>query len=300
MRASHNKFDSESVAAKPPHQDLYFEDVPDFFAEKVTRLWRGYMAPLPQFRGSAIKQLDPVQMSFAGDQKQLHFLFAKLMCNPGEKPGLAHRAVQRRLVPDDGIFLTSYTLVVGLHTADITTNGYFVQFISGGLPQLWNVLPFPTEPGESLVFPFDCIVRFRSKRSGVYEPLVLIVMGFETHRVNRLARYPVLPPLDCTMFPRRDNLGQVGPCTGCNKKQSANKRSLCTVCQPELVCRSSSQASICCGVCRPNPHWHLEFKVKLVTDLPSLPSTASFVMLCGENTHLYLKMLDMPRAVAEV
>ena len=50
-----------------------------------------------------------------------------------------------------------------------------------------------------------------------------------------------------------------------------------------------------CRIC-----WHLEFKAKTVTDVPSLPGTACFFMLCDENTHLYLTVLDMPRAVTEV
>ena len=50
---------------------------------------------------------------------------------------------------------------------------------------------------------------------------------------------------------------------------------------------------------RTNPSWHLEFKAKTVTDTRSLPGTASFFMLCDENTHLYLTVVDMPRAVTE-
>ena len=260
----------------------------------------GYTAPLPQIGGFAMKQLDRVRTSFAGAKKQLHLLFVKLVRLPNESPGPVHRAVQRRLVPDDGIFLTSYTLVVGSHAVDSTTNGYFMPFSSGGLPQPWNTLPFPMVAGESLICPSDCIVRLPGKRSGMYEPLVLIVMDFGTHRVNHRAGYPVLPPLDCTMAPPPDNLGQVGPCTGCNKKQSGSKRSPCTLCQEKLVCRSCSQAGTCCGACRTNPGWHLEFKAKTVTDTPSVPGTASFFMLCDENTHLYLTVVDMPRAVTEV
>ena len=184
--------------------------------------------------------------------------------------------------------------------ADSTTNGYFLPLSCGGFPQPWNTLPFPTVAGESLIGPSDCILRLHGKRSGMYEPLVLIVMGFGTHRVTHRAGYPVLVPLDCTMVPPPDNLGQVGPCTGCNKKQSASKRSPCTLCQEELVCRSCSQAGTCCGACRTNPGWHLEFNAKTVTDTPSLPGTASFFMLCDENTHLYLTVVDMPRAVTEV
>ena len=300
VRAAHNKFHWETVAAKPPHQDLYLEDVPGLSAEEVTTLPHGYTALLPQVRRFAMKQLDRVRTSFAGDQKQLHLLFVKLVRLPNESPGAVHRAVQRRLVPDDGIFLTSYAVVVGSHAADSTTNGYFVPFSSGGLPQPWNTLPFPTVAGESLICPSDCIVPLPGKRSGMYEPLVLVVMGFGTHRVTHRAGYPVLTPLDCTMAPLLDNLGQVGPCTGCNKKQSASKRSPCTLCQEELVCRSCSHASTCCGACRTNPGWHLEFKAKTVTDSPSLPGTASFFMLCDENTHLYLMVVDMPRAVTEV
>ena len=72
------------------------------------------------------------------------------------------------------------------------------------------------------------------------------------------------------------------------------------LCQEELVRRSYSQAGICCGVCCTNPGWHLEFKAKTVADIPSLPCTASFFVLCDENTHFYLTVLDMPRAVMEV
>ena len=39
---------------------------------------------------------------------------------------------------------------------------------------------------------------------------------------------------------------------------------------------------------------------KTVTDTPNLPGMASFFMLCDENTHLYLTVVDMPRAVTEV
>ena len=69
------------------------------------------------------------------------------------------------------------------------------------------------------------------------------------------------------------------------------------------MCRSCSQASICCWVCRTNRGWHLEFKAKTVTNIPSLPGTASFFMLCDmlcDNTHLYLMVPDMPRAITEV
>ena len=38
----------------------------------------------------------------------------------------------------------------------------------------------------------------------------------------------------------------------------------------------------------------------MVTDSPSLPGTASFFMLCDENTHLYLAVVDMPWAVTDV
>ena len=114
------------------------------------------------------------------------------------------------------------------------------------------------------------------------------------------ARYLVLPPHDCTMAPPPDNLGRVGPYTGCNKKQSASKRSHCTLCQEELVCQSCSWAGICRGVCCTNPSWHLEFQAKTVTDVPSLLGTASFFMLCDQNTYLYLTVLDMPRAVTDV
>ena len=125
-------------------------------------------------------------------------------------------------------------------------------------------------------------------------------MVFGTHRVTHRAGYPVLPPLDCTIAPPPDNLGQVASCTGRNKKQSLSKRSPCTLCQEELVCRSCSQAGTCCAACCTNPGWHLEFKAKTVTNTPLLPGTASFFMLFDENTHLYLTMDDMPRAVTEV
>ena len=67
VRAAHNKFHWEAVAGKPPHQDLYLEDVPRLSAEEVTTLSHGYMAPLPQVRGFTVKQLDRVRTSFAGD-----------------------------------------------------------------------------------------------------------------------------------------------------------------------------------------------------------------------------------------
>ena len=191
-------------------------------------------------------------------------------------------------------------MVVGSHAAYSTTNGYFVPFSSQGLLEPWITLPFPMVAGELLICPSDCIVRLLGKRSGTYEPLVLFVMGFGTHCVMHRAGYSVLPPLDCTMAPTPDNLGQVGPYRGCNKKQSASKSSPCMLFQEELVCRSSSKAGTCCGSCRTNPGWHLEFKTKLVTDTPCLPGTASFFMLCDENTNLYLTVVHMPRAVTEV
>ena len=76
------------------------------------------------------------------------------------------------------------------------------------------MLPFPKVPGESLICPADCIVRLLGKRSGMYETLVLIVVGFGTHCATHRAGYPVLPPHDCTMAPPPDNFGHVGPCTG--------------------------------------------------------------------------------------
>ena len=231
VKAAHNNFQWETVAAKPPHQDLYLEDVPALSAQEVRTLSHGYMAPLPQVRGFAMNHLDGVQMFFAGDQKQLHLLFVNLVRLPNEPPGLVRRAFQRRLVPDDGIFLTSYALVIGSHAADITTNGYFIPFRSRGLPQPCNTLPYPPVPGESLVCPSNCIVRLPGKRSSMYEPLVLIVLGFGTHHVTHRAGYPALPSLDCTMASPLDNLGQVGPCTSCNKKQNASKRCPCTMCQ---------------------------------------------------------------------
>ena len=72
------------------------------------------------------------------------------------------------------------------------------------------------------------------------------------------------------------------------------------MCQEELVSRSCSQVGACYGACRTNPCWHLEFKAKTVTVTPSLPCTASFFMLCDENTHVYLTVVDMPREVTEV
>ena len=80
---AHNKFHLETVATKPPHEDLYLEDVPRLSAEEVTTLFRGHTAPLPQVRGF-MKQLDRVRTSFAGDQKQLHLLFVKLVRLPNE------------------------------------------------------------------------------------------------------------------------------------------------------------------------------------------------------------------------
>ena len=85
-----------------------------------------------------------------------------------------------------------------------------------------------------------------------------------------------------------------------NKKQSASKRSPCTVCQEELVFRSCFHTGICCGLCRTNPTWQLEFKAKTITVIPNLRGRASFFMLCDENTHLYLTVPDMPRGVMKV
>ena len=84
VRAAHNKFQWETVPAKPPHQDLYLEDVPGLSAEELTTLSHGYTAPLPQVRRFAMKQLDKLRTSFAGDQKQLHLLFVKLVCLTNE------------------------------------------------------------------------------------------------------------------------------------------------------------------------------------------------------------------------
>ena len=53
-------------------------------------------------------------------------------------------------------------------------------------------------------------------------------------------------------------------------------------------------------MCGTNPIWAFEFEVKTVTDISSLPGTASFFMLCAEKTHLYLTVLDMPPEVMEV
>ena len=79
--------------------------------------------------------------------------------------------------------------------------------------------------------------------------------------------------------------------------QSAGKRSSCTLCQEELVCRSCFRERICGGMCRTILGWHLEFEAKTVTDISSLLCTTSLLMVCHENTHLYLTVLDMPRAV---
>ena len=184
MRASHKNLYVETVAGKPTNQDLYLEDVRGLSAEAVTTLSHGYTTGLPQLSSFAIKQIDEVPTSFTGDQKQLHLLFAKLVRIPSESPGSVHRAVERRLVLDDGIFLASYPLVLGSHAVNSTTNGYF-----GGLLRLWNTLPFPTEHGESLVYPSDCIVCLHGKRSCMYEPWVLIDLGFWTHFVTHRAGY---------------------------------------------------------------------------------------------------------------
>ena len=148
---ANSKFHWEAVAGKPPHQDLYLEGVAGLSAEEVTTRSHGCTAPLPQHRWFAMKQLQRVRTSLALDQKQLHLWFVKLVWLPNESPGPVDRAVQRCLVPHDGVILTSFTLVVGSHTADSTTNGYFVRFSCGGLPQLWNTLPFPTVPRHSFV-----------------------------------------------------------------------------------------------------------------------------------------------------
>ena len=87
VRAAHNKFQWETVAVKPPHQDLYDEDVPGLSAEEVLSLSHGYTAPLPQVRAFAMKQADRVRTSFAGAQKQLHLLFVKFVRLPNESPG---------------------------------------------------------------------------------------------------------------------------------------------------------------------------------------------------------------------
>ena len=74
---------------------------------------------------------------------------------PSESPGPVHRAVQRRLVPADGIFL----------------------WLLGHMRRI--VQPVGT---SSHSVPEVCRSR------GMYEPLVLIVMGFGTHRVTHRAR----------------------------------------------------------------------------------------------------------------
>ena len=71
-------------------------------------------------------------------------------------------------------------------------------------------------------------------------------------------------------------------------QQEAKRHQKVKLCEGELLCQSCSQAGTCCGACRTNPGWHLEFKAKTVTDTPRLPGTASLFMLCDENTHLYL------------
>ena len=97
---------------------MYLDDVPRLSAKEVTTLSHGYTAPLPLVHGFAMKQLDRVGTSFPGDQKQLHLLFVTLVRISSESPGPIHRATQGRLVRDDGIFLTSYTLVVVYNNGD--------------------------------------------------------------------------------------------------------------------------------------------------------------------------------------
>ena len=63
------------------------------------------------------------------------------------------------------------------------------------------------------------------------------------------------------------------------------------------MCRRRSQAGTCCGARRTDPGGHLEFKAKTVTDILSLPVTASVFMLCDENTHLYLTRTLRERGV---
>ena len=53
-------------------------------------------------------------------------------------------------------------------------------------------------------------------------------------------------------------------------------------------------------MCRTDPHRQLESKAKTVTDILGLRCAASFFMVCDGNTHLYLRVLDMPSAVTEV
>ena len=66
------------------------------------------------------------------------------------------------------------------------------------------------------------------------------------------------------------------------------------------MCRSCSQAGTCYGACRSNPGWHLEFKAKTVTDIPRLSGTASFFMLCDQNIHLCLTVVDIFQTHTEV
>ena len=79
VRAAHNKFPWETVAANPPHQGLYLEDVPRLSAEEVTTLFHGYTAPLPQVHGLAMKLLDRVQKSFARGMR-IRLFFRGAMC----------------------------------------------------------------------------------------------------------------------------------------------------------------------------------------------------------------------------
>ena len=137
VKAAHNKFHWETVAGKPPHQDIYLEDVRGLSAQEVTTLSDGYTAPLPQVREFAMKQFDRVRTSFAGDQRRLHLLFVKLVRLPNESPGPVHCVVQRGLVPDDGIFLTCYTLVVEAHAADSAMNGKAL-LVETVISRLWH------------------------------------------------------------------------------------------------------------------------------------------------------------------
>ena len=58
----------------------------------------------------------------------------------------------------------------------VQPNEYFVSFRSGGLPDPLNRLPFPKDPGESLICPSDYIVCLPTTHSDLCEPLVPIVI----------------------------------------------------------------------------------------------------------------------------
>ena len=68
----------------------------------------------------------------------------------------------------------------------------------------------------------------------------------------------------------------------------------------ELVEPEEKKKGVSCKLCRSNPGWHLQSKANTVVDRPVLPGTTRFFMLCDENTHLYLTVLDMPPPVTTV